>query len=81
MKLIILMVALLVVGLLTIQQMAPNAETSAAPVDLNSSNSSPQIPQVPTRPDQVKQFGEDMSEYIQSEAAKSAAALEEAQKQ
>lgn len=81
MKLIILMVALLIVGLLTIQQMAPNAETSAAPVELDSANSAGEIPQVPIRPDQVKQFGKDMSDYIQSEAAKRAAALDEAQKQ
>lgn len=81
MKLIILMVALLIVGLLTMQQMAPNAETPASSVELNSANSAAEIPRVPTRPDQVKQFGEDMSEYIQSEAAKRAAALEEAQKQ
>lgn len=81
MKLIILMVALLIVGLLTIQQMAPNAETSAAPVELDPANSVGEIPQVPIRPDQVKQFGKDMSDYIQSEAAKRAAALDEAQKQ
>lgn len=81
MKLIILMVALLIVGLLTIQQMAPDAETSAAPVELDSAKSAGEIPQVPTRPDQVKQFGKDMSDYIQSEAAKRATALDEAQKQ
>ncbi|WP_296059710.1 hypothetical protein [uncultured Amphritea sp.] len=81
MKLIVMMVALLIVGLLTIQQMAPDAESPAASVELDSAKSAGEIPQVPTRPDQVKPFGKDMSDYIQSEAAKRAAALEEAQKQ
>ena len=81
MKLILLMVALLMVGLLTIQQMAPDTELPAAAVELNSADGTAEIPRVPTRPDEVKQFGEDMREYIQSEAAKRAAALEEAQQQ
>ncbi|SEQ07053.1 hypothetical protein SAMN03080615_00275 [Amphritea atlantica] len=81
MKLIILMVALLIVGLLTIQQMAPKAVAPDASADLNSTHTAPDVPEVPTRPDEVKQFGKEMSDYIQSEAAKRAAALEEAQKQ
>ena len=81
MKLILLMVALLIIGLLTIQQMASKADAPGASTDLNSTHTVPDVPELPTRPDEVKQFGKEMSDYIQSEAAKRAAALDEAQKQ
>ncbi|MBR9865712.1 MAG: hypothetical protein GYB20_01205 [Oceanospirillales bacterium] len=81
MKLIVMMIALLIIGLLTIKQMAPDPEAPAGSVDLNALNSAPDTPKVPVRANGVKQFGKDMSDYIQSEAAKRAAALEEAQKQ
>lgn len=80
MKLIVMMIALLIIGLLVIKQMAPNAEAPAESVDVNSPDSGLETPRVPARPDEVKQFGKQMSDYLQSEAAKRAATMDAAQK-
>ncbi|WP_417227912.1 hypothetical protein [Amphritea sp.] len=79
MKFIILMIVLLVVGLLSMQQMAPK-EAPLRSMEQDSTHSTSDIPKIPTRPDEVKQFAEDINHYVQQEAAKRAVMLEEAEK-
>ncbi|MBU2965864.1 hypothetical protein Q4508_19650 [Amphritea sp. 2_MG-2023] len=81
MRLIVLMVVVLIIGLLTVQQMAPNTESSSTSVEPNATNGNSEIPAVPTRPSEVKQFGKDMDQYIQDEMAKRVEAMEAATKQ
>ncbi|RTE66065.1 hypothetical protein EH243_08015 [Amphritea opalescens] len=80
MRLIVLMVVVLIVGLLTLQQMAPKDEPSVSTEPHDAAEDST-IPAVPTRPNEIKQFSQDMDQYIQDEMAKRVEAMEAATKQ
>lgn len=78
MRLVILLIAVLLVGLLVYKQIGPGAVEPSETVDALSS---PDAPQVPTTPQQVKEFGVQMNEYMNEEAEKRAAAIEKATSQ
>ena len=73
MRLIVMLVALLIVGLLIYKQMAPVEK----PQDVQAT-AAPDAPKIPTNPNDVKKFGDQMNEYVQSESARRAAELEDA---
>ncbi|GAB6043381.1 hypothetical protein [Endothiovibrio diazotrophicus] len=78
MRLIALLVALLVGGLLIYKRMGP------APVGQEPSvqtGSDVQPPGIPTDPGEIKQFQQDMNEYMKEVEEKRAAAIEKATSQ
>ncbi|WP_432695995.1 hypothetical protein ACQUQP_15820 [Marinobacterium sp. YM272] len=75
MRLVILLIAVLLVGLLVYKQISPRAVQQSEEIkELSSSGA----PQVPTNPEDVKEFRTQINEYINEEAEKRAAALEKA---
>ncbi len=78
MRLVIILIALLLVGLLVYKQIGPReVQQSEALKELSNSSA----PKVPTTPDDVKEFGTQMNEYMNEEAEKRAAAIEKATSQ
>lgn len=76
MKLIGILIALLILGLVVYKQIEPDTRAHhELPKDVQHLD----VPKVPTKPDQVEQFGQDMNAYMQDEGAKRAAALEDAE--
>lgn len=78
MRLVLMLIALLIVGLLVYKQMGsqPPPQSEAA-----QSASGPDTPAVPSNPNDIQQFRSDMDKYMQQEAEKRAAAIEEAESQ
>lgn len=70
--------ALLIVGLLVYKQIGPGAVHRPEEVKAISGSNAPKVP---TNPNEVKQFGTQMNEYMKEEAKKRAAALEKAASQ
>lgn len=75
MKLILLLAAVLVVGLLVTQQLNKGKDASAE----QAAETAPgKPPKVPTSPGDVPKFEEDMKKFMEDEAAKHAEKLEQA---
>lgn len=76
MRMIAILAALLIVGLLIYKQMGTASAKQEVPTVSGSDT-----PQVPTDPKDVKQFETQMNDYMKDEAAKRAAAIEKAESQ
>lgn len=75
MKLIFVLAAVLVVGLLVTQQLNKGKEANAEQV---AEIGTGKPPKVPTNPGDVPKFEEDMKKFMEDEAAKHADKLEQA---
>jgi len=75
MKLILLLVALLVVGLLVTQQLNKGEDASA---EQAAETGTDEPPKVPTNPADVPKFEQDMSKFMEDEAARQAERMEQA---
>jgi len=76
MRMVVMLVALLIIGLLIYKQISPHAaphETKA----ISAANT----PAVPTNPNDVKRFETQMNNYMTEQDAKRAAAIESAESQ
>ncbi len=78
MRLIVILLALLVVGFLVYKQVGPRSDEQMQEAQAVSG---PNLPKVPTNPNEVKQFGTQMNDYMKEESAKRAAAIEAAESQ
>lgn len=76
MKLILLLAALLIVGLLVNQQL--NQGTAADAERAAEASGGSQVPEVPTKPEDVPQFEKDMNSFMEDEAAKQQKQLDQA---
>lgn len=76
MKLILLLAALLIVGLLVNQQL--NQGTAADADRASEAYGSSHVPEVPTKPEDVPQFEKDMNTFMEDEAAKQQKQLDQA---
>ncbi|NVK39874.1 MAG: hypothetical protein HWE39_01410 [Oceanospirillaceae bacterium] len=80
MRLIVLIVALLLVGLLVHRQLnvgtSNQVETKLDEMDIKTGVDTPSVP---TRPQDVKKFGQDMNEFINKAASERAEKLNQEQ--
>jgi len=74
-RLIGLLIALLIVGVLLYQQLGPGAIREIDQAQIISDTNAPRIP---TSPKDVEQVGAEMNDYINEAAAKRASELEDA---
>jgi hypothetical protein len=70
-----MLIVLLIVGLLMLKQMGSSSRQQTQEAQAVSGSD---VPRVPTNPNDVKKFGVQMNEYMNKEAAKRAAAMEDA---
>jgi hypothetical protein len=75
MKLILLLAAVLVVGLLVTQQLNKGKEPNAEQTAEMGAN---KPPKVPTNPGDVPKFEDDMNKFMEDEAAKQAEKIDQA---
>lgn len=75
MKLILLLAAVLVVGLLVTQQLNEGKDTKAEQAAEMGAN---KPPKVPTSPGGVPKFEDDMKKFMENEAAKQAEKIDQA---
>lgn len=75
MKLIFLLAAVLIVGLLVSQQLNKGKEANAEPAAEMETGKPPEIP---TNPRDVPKFEEDMNKFMEDEAAKRAEKIDQA---
>jgi len=74
MRLMLLLIALLIVGLLVNQQLSQTAREPQPQTGDQATSS--ELPQIPTRPQELQQFKQDMDNYMQDAAAERAEKLE-----
>lgn len=75
MRLIILLIALMIVGLLVATNISKNAQPiTESPTELTGSGA----PKVPVNPQDVQQFEKDMNAFIENEASKQAKEIDRA---
>lgn len=79
MRLIVILVALLVVALLVKKQLDSSPSTEAYKALIDESGLS--TPKVPTSPSEIKQFEDDMNQFMQDAADQKAKGIEEAMNQ
>ena len=75
MKVILLLAAVLVVGLLVTQQLNKGKETSAEQAEEMGAD---KLPKVPTNPGDVPKFEDDMKKFMEDEAARQAEKIDQA---
>jgi hypothetical protein len=75
MRLIILLIALLVVGLLVSQQISNETEPAVEGIVENSNHD---VPKVPVKPQDVQQFERDMNKFMEDEASAQKERLDQA---
>lgn len=75
MRFIAILLALLIVGLLAYKQVEPRSDNQAQEAQ---EGSDPNVPKVPTNPDEVNQFGAQINDYMNEEAAKRSTAIDAA---
>lgn len=63
MRMLILLIALAIIGLIIAQQLAGPAEKPAAPTDSPAT-----APEVPTRPQELRGFERDINRFVQESA-------------
>ncbi len=75
MRLIILLIALIVIGLLVSNEISnetqPNAESAVGPA-------SSDVPKIPVQPKDVKQFEKDMNAFMDNKASEQARRIDQA---
>ena len=74
MRLIGLLIALVIVGLLVAKQLRPSGSDTPAPLATMPTG----VPQVPQRPDQVPEFKQKMNDFVDQQNAEQKARLEQA---
>jgi len=78
MRLIVLLIAVLVVGMLVYKQLGQVSPTAEAPT---VSNKTSEVPRVPTTVQEVKPFETQINDFVQDEAARRAQMIDEAEAQ
>ena len=79
MRLVVLLVALLVVGLLVARQLGGGSPAKAQKPEAISDVAVPAMPTVPTRPQDLPQFERQVEGYVNDLAAERAKQLEQAE--
>lgn len=75
MRMILLLAALLIVGLLVYRQL--DTGVSTPPADLEAEQGQLQAPRVPTNPEDLPSFERDMNQFMDDAAAKQADQIEQ----
>ena len=76
MKLIIILIALAIVGLLTVRQMRPHGDADIS-ADLPAGTSETGAPRVPTKPEDTEQFRNDLNDFVLQQGKERDAELEQ----
>lgn len=76
MKLIIILIALAIVGLLTVKQMRPHGDADIS-ADLPAGTTETGAPRVPTKPEDTEQFRDDLNDFVLKQGAARDVQLEE----
>ena len=76
MKLIIILIALAIVGLLTVKQMRPHGDADIS-ADLPAGTSETGAPRVPTKPEDTEQFRNDLNDFVLQQSKERDAELEQ----
>ena len=76
MKLIIILIALAIAGLLTVRQMRPHGDADIS-ADLPAGTSETGAPRVPTKPEDTEQFRNDLNDFVLQQGKERDAELEQ----
>jgi len=78
MRLVALLIAVLVVGMLVYKQLGQSPTSSSVP---SATGESSEVPRVPTTVQEIKPFETEINDFMQDEAARRAQMIEDAEAQ
>ena len=79
MRMISMLLALLIIGLLVYKQLGGDAGKQAGATAQPAGVEAPAVPQVPTKPEDVKKFATQMNQFVEDEAKKRNSEIEAAE--